>query len=72
VVPIPNQIGVRVLKKDRKLIIYGASKVLVADFARKLYNYHRPSVYTGRGVRYKKGVVRRKLGKKDVRKGRRF
>lgn len=67
--PIPNYIGVKVSKKDRKLVIYGAVKEQVANFAKVIFKLRPPSVYTGRGIRIKKGMHRRKLGKKDIRKG---
>lgn len=69
---IPDYIGIKTIKKDRKLTIYGPSKSQVFAFAQVIYNLRPPSVYTGRGIRYKKGVHRRKAGKKDVRKGRFF
>jgi ribosomal protein L6P/L9E len=34
--PIPDYIGVKVSHKDRKLVIYGASKEKVANFAKKI------------------------------------
>jgi ribosomal protein L6P/L9E len=71
-IPIPNFIGVKITKKDRKLIIYGFFKSQVANFTRYIYSFRPPSVYTGRGIRYKKVSPRRKLGKKDIRKGRFF
>lgn len=67
--PIPNYIGVKVSKKDRKLVLYGAVKEQVANFAKVIFKLRPPSIYTGRGIRIKKGMHRRKLGKKDVRKG---
>jgi large subunit ribosomal protein L6 len=70
--PVPNYIGIKVGKKERKLIIYGFSKDQVATFARRIYFLRPPSIYTGRGVRYKGKAARRKLGKKDIRKGRFF
>ena len=66
---IPNYIGVKVSKKDRKVVIYGANKELASNFAKEIFKLRPPSVYTGRGIRIKKGLHRRKLGKKDIRKG---
>jgi ribosomal protein L6P/L9E len=68
-IPIPNYIGVKVSYKDRKLVVYGANKEYVANFAKAVFKMRPPSVYTGRGIRIKKGMHRRKLGKKDIRKG---
>jgi ribosomal protein L6P/L9E len=67
--PIPNYIGIKVSHKDRKLVIYGANKNQVSNFAKLIFNLRPPSVYTGRGIRIKRGIHRRKLGKKDIRKG---
>lgn len=66
---IPNYIGVKVSKKDRKVVVYGANKEQVSNFAKEIFKLRPPSVYTGRGIRIKKGTHRRKLGKKDIRKG---
>lgn len=67
--PIPEYIGVKIAHKDRKLVIYGFNKEQVSNFAMTIFKIRPPSVYTGRGVRIKKGLHRRKLGKKDIRKG---
>lgn len=67
--PIPEYIGIKIHKKDRKLVIYGTNKEQVSNYAKSVYNLRPPSVYTGRGIRIKKGLHRRKLGKKDIRKG---
>jgi large subunit ribosomal protein L6 len=70
--PIPDYIGIKVSKKERKLVIYGFSNDQVATFSHLVYSLRVPSVYTGRGIRYKGCLPRRKLGKKDIRKGRFF
>lgn len=70
--PLPDFLGIRTLKKDRKVVVYSVDKVLSSLFIKKIYNLRPPSVYTGRGIRIKKVRVRRKMGKKDVRKGRFF
>lgn len=67
--PIPNYIGVKISHKDRKLVIYGSNKEQVSNYAKVIFKLRQPSVYTGRGIRVKKGFHRRKLGKKDIRKG---
>jgi large subunit ribosomal protein L6 len=66
---IPNYIGVKVLHKDRKILVYGFDKNIVENFSRSLYKLRKPSVYTGRGIRIKKFNHIRKLGKKDIKKG---
>lgn len=70
--PVPHYIGIKILKKDRKLVVYGFSQAQVSTFTQFIYSWRPPSVYTGRGIRYKKTRHRRKLGKKDIRKGRFF
>lgn len=66
---IPSYVGIKVSKKDRKVVVYGINKEQVANFAKEIFKLRPPSVYTGRGIRIKKGSHRRKLGKKDIRKG---
>lgn len=70
--PLPNFLGLRTLRKDRKVVVYSVNKSTSSLFAKIMYNLRPPSVYTGRGIRLKKVRVRRKMGKKDVRKGRFF
>jgi ribosomal protein L6P/L9E len=66
---IPNYIGIKVLHKDRKILIYGCNKNIVENFSSSVYKLRSPSVYTGRGIRIKKFNHIRKLGKKDIKKG---
>jgi large subunit ribosomal protein L6 len=70
--PVPNYVGIKISKKDRKLVMYSHSVEQVTTFAQCIYSLRSPSVYTGRGIRYKGCLPRRKLGKKDIRKGRFF
>lgn len=70
--PLSNKIGVRISKKNRKVVVFSQSKSLASLFARDLFNYMKPSLYTGRGIRQKYVRVRRKLGKKDKQKGKIF
>lgn len=67
--PIPEYLGVKILHKDRKIIIFGFDKNKVYNFSNYIYKLRPPSVYTGRGIRIKKKNHRRKLGKKDIKKG---
>jgi len=69
---IPEYIGVKVVKKDRKLIIYGPDKNKVMSYINSIYVLRSPSVYTGRGIRKKGYRHIRKLGKKDLKKGKTF
>jgi ribosomal protein L6P/L9E len=70
--PLPDYLGVKISYKNRKLTMFGQVKQEVMAFANYLYQLRRPSVYTGRGIRFKGRVVPRKLGKKDSRKGKSF
>jgi ribosomal protein L6P/L9E len=67
--PIPNNINVLIKHKNRKVVIYGFNKTLVSDYSKYIYLMRSPNVYTGRGIRIKKGNHRRKVGKKDGKKG---
>lgn len=71
-IPLCPEILVRTLKRDRKLVIYGADKNRVAILAHRAFKYRIPSVYTGRGIRRKHIKVIRKAGKRDQQKGRSF
>lgn len=64
-VPLPPGVFVKTSKKDRKLTIYSAAKQEVYNLARQIYDYRRPSPYTGRGIRRKQIRVLRKIGKRD-------
>jgi len=70
--PLPKELYIKTLKKDRKLIIFGQNKNLVNKFASNIYAYRKPSVYTGRGIRRKQIKQLRKEGKKDKQKGKSF
>lgn len=69
---IPPGLFVRVLKKDRKLVIFGQSAAGVSYFSKVVSLYRLPSAYTGRGIRYKHIKPIRKAGKKDKQKGKSF
>jgi hypothetical protein len=58
-------------KKNRKLVLLNRSKIYVNHLANTAWQYRKPSVYTGRGVRRKGVRVIRKAGKRDQ-KGRGF
>jgi len=70
--PIPNHVRAKIMKKDRKLTLFGQDIDLLSIFAHSVHKLRPPSAYTGRGIRFKGRFVRRKLGKKDTRKGRFF
>jgi ribosomal protein L6P/L9E len=67
-ISLPIKIKVKTLKKDRKLVIFGLNKQDVSSIAAAINQYRQPSVYTGRGVRYKAVKVLRKAGKTDKQK----
>jgi len=69
---IPEYIGIKVIKKDRKLLVYGPDKSKVMSYINSIYILRPPSVYTGRGIRKKGHRHVRKLGKKDLKKGKTF
>lgn len=61
----------KVMKKNRKLILSSKAKSYVNFITNYIWEYRKPSPYTGRGIRKKKFHVIRKEGKKDQ-KGRGF
>jgi ribosomal protein L6P/L9E len=67
--PISNNINILVKHKNRKILIYGYNKEQVSNYAKKVYLIRLPNVYTGRGIRIKKEQHKRKVGKKDGKKG---
>jgi len=70
--PVHGRVKCLTSKKDRKLAILSADKMLAANLAKTVHLYRAPSVYTGRGVRIKHVRPVRKAGKKDKQKGRAF
>lgn len=71
-IPLGAGIKCLTLKKDRKLTILSADKMLCTNLAKTVHSYRPPSIYTGRGVRLKHVRPVRKAGKKDKQKGRAF
>jgi ribosomal protein L6P/L9E len=67
--PVPNDVGVAVKHKNRKVVVYGYDKNKVSVFSNEIYQSRPPSVYTGRGIRKKGFSHIRKVGKKDGKKG---
>jgi len=72
--PVPRGIFAKIVKKDRKLVIFGKNKGLVKFFASSLCKYRLPSLYTGRGIRQKSIKVLRKVrkDKQKQKKGKKF
>jgi hypothetical protein len=67
-IPVDRNIHLKVLKKERKLVVFGWNKVVINNFINKVFNCRRPSVYTGNGIRRKHYTVIRKGGKEKDRK----
>lgn len=65
--PIPQGIEVKV-EKNTKVIISGADKQAVGEFAASARRVRGPEPYKGKGVRYTDEYVRRKAGKAAGRK----
>ena len=53
-VEVPNQL---------EIIVKGADKQLVGNYAAKIRDWRRPEPYKGKGIRYVDEVIRRKEGK---------
>jgi ribosomal protein L6P/L9E len=70
--PVSKYINIKTNKKDRKLIIYGNHKKYINNFTKLIYDYRKPSIYTGRGIRQKYMKISYKAGKKDKQKGKSF
>ncbi len=68
---IPNSLGLKASKKERKMVIYGFSDADVGTFADRLFYYRPPNAFTGRGIRFKRARYKRKPGKR-AQKGRSF
>ena len=60
-VEIPEGVNVKVEKLD--IILDGADKQVVGEFAARIRKVRSPEPYQGKGIRYKDEVVRRKAGK---------
>jgi ribosomal protein L6P/L9E len=67
--PIPDDVGVNISNRGRKIIIFGLNKTMISTFAKNVYAHRKPGVYTGDGIRIKGYKHRRKVGKKDGKKG---
>ena len=63
-VPVPDTLKVTANKNE--IIITGADKEEVGQFAARLRQMKKPEPYKGKGLRYDGEVIRRKQGKKVV------
>lgn len=59
---IPKGIEVEV-PKPTEIIISGADKQVVGQFAAEIRSKREPEVYLGKGIKYEDEVIRRKVGK---------
>ena len=52
----------------KKIVVSGANKEHVGEFAAKIRGYRLPEPYKGKGIRYVGEHVRRKAGKAGLKK----
>jgi large subunit ribosomal protein L6 len=63
ILPIPAGISVAVDKTSTSIVVQGANRQLVGQFAALIREQRRPEPYKGKGVRYEGEYVRKKEGK---------
>jgi large subunit ribosomal protein L6 len=63
ILPIPTGIAVSVDKTNTNIVVQGANRQLVGQFAALIRAQRRPEPYKGKGVRYEGEFVRKKEGK---------
>jgi len=68
VMEIPQGLEV-VAESQTRLLVRGASKQQVGQFAAEIRKVRMPEPYKGKGIRYVDEVVRRKVGKTGVATG---
>jgi large subunit ribosomal protein L6 len=68
VMPIPQGLEV-VAESQTRLLVRGASKQQVGQFAAEIRKVREPEPYKGKGIRYVDEQVRRKVGKTGVSAG---
>lgn len=66
--PIPEGIKVEVDAAQTNVVIKGACKQAVGEFAAKIRAVRKPEPYKGKGIKYSDEVVRRKEGKTSAKK----
>lgn len=62
IMEIPKGIEVEV-PKPTEIIISGADKELVGQFAANIRSKRKPEVYLGKGIKYEDEIIKRKVGK---------
>lgn len=63
IVKIPEGIKLE-SPSNTELVVKGADKILVGEFAANVRKIRKPEPYKGKGIRYQDEIVRRKEGKK--------
>jgi large subunit ribosomal protein L6 len=63
--PIPEGINITI-EKGNAITIEGIDKQMVGQIAAEIRAFRPPDVYSGKGIRYKGEVVRRKVGKAAI------
>ncbi|MBI4871832.1 MAG: 50S ribosomal protein L6 [Candidatus Riflebacteria bacterium] len=63
-VPVPEGLKVEAGAKGENVVIRGANKQVVGEFAAKLRRIRPPEAYKGKGIRYHEEQVKTKVGKK--------
>jgi large subunit ribosomal protein L6 len=64
-VAIPEGLGVTI-DQGGKITINGIDKQRVGEFAAQIRKLRSPEPYKGKGIRYEKEIIRRKVGKSGV------
>ena len=68
-VEMPEPAGITVeVPAQNKIIVKGADKQAVGEFAAKIRAVRKPEPYKGKGIKYDYEVVRRKEGKTGAKK----
>lgn len=66
VMDVPGDLEVEVPARTKNIIVRGADKQLVGQFAANVRRVRPPEPYKGKGIRYLGETVRRKAGKAQV------
>lgn len=70
IIPVSVFLNIKGHKKERKLVISGASKNQVTNLSKIIYKMRPPSLYTGRGIKTKFEKIRKKKIRKTRAGGR--
>ena len=65
VMKVPENIKVT-LEKQNGILVFGADRQQVGQFAANIRKQRKPEPYKGKGIRYEGEYVRRKIGKRAV------